>query len=104
MLRAATMAAPEAEEQAHGVPRRRHRGGRLVDRARRGPGFVGQFTLLQARPGLPLIRTATVRGAPCADLFEAAEAGCQAGIAAARHRQGDSALIPLPFPPGPLPV
>jgi hypothetical protein len=69
-----------------------------------GPGFVGQFALLRAQPGLPLIRTATVRGAPCADLFEAAEAGCQAGIAAAKRKQGDSALIPLPFPPGPLPL
>ncbi|MGN2251344.1 hypothetical protein ACFWZ1_14830 [Frateuria sp. GZRe14] len=70
-----------------------------------GPGFVGQFALLRAQPGLPLIRTDTVRnGAPYADLFEAAEAGCQAGIAAAKRKQGDTALIPLPFPPGPLQV
>lgn len=69
-----------------------------------GPGFVGQFALLRAQPGLPLIRTDTVRnGAPYADLFEAAEAG-QAGIAAAKRKQGDTALIPLPFPPGPLQV
>jgi len=70
----------------------------------KGQGFVGQFALLQAQPGLPLIRTDTVRGAPCADLFQAAEAGCQAGIAAAKRKQGDRALIPLPFPPGPLPL
>lgn len=70
-----------------------------------GRGFVGQFALLQAQPGLPLIRTDTVRGAvPYADLFEAAEAGCQAGIAAAKRKQGDIALIPIPYPPGPLPI
>jgi hypothetical protein len=69
-----------------------------------GPGFVGQFALLQAQPGLPLIGTDTVHGAPCADLFEAAEAGCQAGIAAAKRKQGNKGLIPLPFPPGPLPL
>lgn len=70
-----------------------------------GRGFVGQFALLQAQPGLPLIRTDTVCGeALFADLFEAAEAGCQAGIAAAKRKQGDAALIPIPYPPGPLPV
>jgi hypothetical protein len=70
-----------------------------------GQGFVGQFALLQAQPGLPLIRTDTVRAAkPFADLFEAAEAGCQAGIEAAKRKQGDVGLIPIPYPPGPLPV
>lgn len=68
-----------------------------------GQGFVGQFALLRAQPGLPVIRTDTV-GQRFADLFEAAEAGCQAGIEAAKQRQGDAALIPLPYPPGPLPV
>lgn len=70
-----------------------------------GQGFVGQFALLQAQPGLPVIRTDTVAGAqPFADLFEAAEAGCQAGIEAAKQRMGDMALIPIPYPPGPLSV
>ena len=69
-----------------------------------GPGFVGQFALQRAQPGLPLIRTDTVDGAPCSDLFAAAEAGCQAGIAAAKRKQGAAGLIPLPFPPGPLPL
>ncbi|HET6806519.1 MAG TPA: hypothetical protein VFH59_13880 [Frateuria sp.] len=70
-----------------------------------GQGFVGQFALLRAQPGLPLIRTDIVRGAaPYADLFEAAEAGCQAGIEAAKRKQGNATLIPLPYPPGPLPV
>lgn len=70
-----------------------------------GRGFVGQFALLKAQPGLPVIRTGTVGGSsPYTDLFEAAEAGCQAGIEAAKMRQGDIALVPLPYPPGPLPV
>lgn len=70
-----------------------------------GRGFAGQFALLQAEPGLPLIRIATVRGpTPYADVFEAAEAGCQAGIQAAKRKQGDAALIPIPYPPGPLPL
>lgn len=65
-----------------------------------GRGFVGQFALLQARPGLPVIRTDTVRRtAPFRDLFEAEEAGCQAGIEAARARQGDGELVPIPYPP-----
>ena len=64
-------------------------------------GFVGQFALLRAQPGLPVIRTDTVAaGALFDDLFEAAEAGCQAGILAAKERQGDPQLIPLPYPPG----
>jgi hypothetical protein len=70
-----------------------------------GQGFVGQFALLQAQPGLPVIRTDTLRhAAPFDDLFQAAEAGCQAGIEAAKRRQGDAALIPIPYPSGPLPV
>ena len=70
-----------------------------------GKGFVGQFALLQAQPGLPVIRTDTVNGAsPFEDLFEAAEAGCQAGIEAAKVRQGKLELVPIPYPPGPLPV
>jgi hypothetical protein len=69
----------------------------------KGPGFVGQFALLQAQPGLPVIRIDTVSGAtPFADLFEAAEAGCQAGIEAAKRRQGDASLVPVPYPPGPV--
>lgn len=65
------------------------------------PGFVGQFALLQAQPGLPVIRIDIVDGAvPFLDLFEAAEAGCQAGILAAKEQQGDLALMPIPFPPG----
>lgn len=70
-----------------------------------GQGFVGQFALLHAEPGLPVIRTGTVGGGgPFADLFQAAEAGCQAGIEAAKVRQGDIALIPIPYPPGPLSI
>ncbi|HEV2621873.1 MAG TPA: hypothetical protein VGU65_07285 [Frateuria sp.] len=70
-----------------------------------GRGFVGQFALLRAQPGLPVIRTGTVdAGGPFDDLFEAAEAGCQAGIEAAKVRQGDIALMPIPYPPGPLSV
>lgn len=68
----------------------------------KGCGFVGQFALLQAQPGLPVIRTDTVDGAgPFDDLFEAAEAGCQAGIEAAMARQDDRVLVPIPYPPGP---
>jgi hypothetical protein len=68
-----------------------------------GPGFIGQFALLQAQPGLPVIRMDTVHGvARFDDLFEAAEAGCQAGIEAAKVRQDDAALVPIPYPPGPL--
>jgi hypothetical protein len=68
-----------------------------------GQGFIGQFALLQAQPGLPVIRTDTVIGAGLFDdLFEAAEAGCQAGIEAAKARQEDWALVPIPYPPGPL--
>jgi hypothetical protein len=68
-------------------------------------GFVGQFALLRARPGLPVIRTDTVgAGTVFHDLFDAAEAGCQAGIQAAKERQGDPQLIPLPYPPGASPV
>lgn len=68
-----------------------------------GRGFVGQFALLQAQPGLPVIRTDTVHDTvPFDDLFEAAEAGCQAGIEAAKARQGDAALVAIPYPPGPL--
>lgn len=70
-----------------------------------GPGFKGQFALLRAQPGLPVIRTDTVeRKEPFDDLFEAAEAGCQAGIEAAKVRQGNAALVPIPYPPGPLAV
>jgi hypothetical protein len=68
-----------------------------------GEGFIGQFALLQAQPGLPVIRTDTVSGAGLFDdLFEAAEAGCQAGIEAAMARQDDRELVPIPYPPGPL--
>lgn len=64
-------------------------------------GFLGQFALLQAQPGLPVIMTDTVPGAgPFPDLFEAAEAGCQAGIQAAKAQQGDPALIAIPYPAG----
>lgn len=70
-----------------------------------GQGFIGQFALLRAQPGLPVIRTDTVNGASrFDDLFEAAEAGCQAGIEAAKARQDDTALMPIPYPPGPLPL
>lgn len=65
------------------------------------PGFVGQFALLEARPGLPVIRTDTAAGAGLfPDLFDAAEAGYQAGIQAAKEQQGDPALVPIPYPPG----
>ena len=64
-------------------------------------GFVGQFALLQAQPGLPVIRTDVVDGASrFPDLFEAAEAGYEAGIRAAKEAQGDPELVPIPFPPG----
>lgn len=64
-------------------------------------GFLGQFALLQAQPGLPVILTDTVAGAePFPDLFEAAEAGYQAGIQAAKAQQGKPELVPIPYPPG----
>jgi len=70
-----------------------------------GQGFIGQFALLRAQPGLPVIRTETVnRASRFDDLFEAAEAGCQAGIEAAKAKQDDTALVPIPYPPGPLPL
>lgn len=64
-------------------------------------GFFGQFALLQAQPGLPVIRTDVVRRRrPFRDLFDAAEAGYQAGIQAAKEVQGDPGLAAVPFPPG----
>lgn len=64
-------------------------------------GFLGQFALLQAQPGLPVIMTDTVPGAELfPDLFEAAEAGYQAGIQAAKEQQSNPELVPIPYPPG----
>ncbi|MEI7037853.1 hypothetical protein [Fulvimonas yonginensis] len=63
-------------------------------------GFLGQFALLQAQPGLPVIRTDVVRDAAFPDLFDAAEAAYQAGIQAAKEVQGKPELTAVPFPPG----
>lgn len=45
--------------------------------------------------------TDTVPGAELfPDLFEAAEAGYQAGIQAAKEQQSNPELVPIPYPPG----